>query len=698
MNKGDMRQADRVDSGHRSGLAPPPNGCALLMPVWGSAFVRQFLDFCLPTLLADGNIPALARALPTQFVLLTRSSDVAVIAEHPAWQHLTKCCETDIQTIDDLITDGNHHATITLAYTRALRASGQAIRDTVFLFLVADYLVADGSLSAVLRRIQAGASGVLAGSLQIAAEAAIPLLRERLLMSKCVLSLPPRLLANWAVTHLHPNSAGSVVNTSLLHNADTNRLFWSVDRNTLIGRFYLLHMIGIRPEVTEFVVGAPCDYSFIPELCPSNRVDVLTDSDEYLAVEMQACGRASESLRRGPLLPSELARSLSQWTTARHRQNVGSTLIFHAADRPGSIVDAEAMASAFTTEVGTALAPRPLPHRGHPIWTGMMALQRVGRAPAPDGDDLARLLGTPAPVGGVTGLLWRLRLQVLGHPPKVTAVHPRWPDFQSVYTILKSRLGRHDRLLVVSAAPRAYAQWLGSLCDTVESIEPEPISNSPSEKPSGFSGTFDACVWIADGEQLSNDEAFIDRVGEMLKPGGCLIIFCAWEFHQHLAGKRLDCAGLGLRLRQSGIRVEETRYVPAGSVRIALAQAMAGAIRAGRGRPRVVLPFLLAVSALIATAVLGYNLMILSRRLNRSPRGSCSSTLIVGRRQTEPSMSAVDCQDAHGYDGLKFAVPTRARPTGASESEFRVEPRPLRPARRGMLNSACAPHWEQRRG
>ena len=33
------------------------------MPVWGAAFVRQFLDFCLPTLLAPGNIPALAQGM-----------------------------------------------------------------------------------------------------------------------------------------------------------------------------------------------------------------------------------------------------------------------------------------------------------------------------------------------------------------------------------------------------------------------------------------------------------------------------------------------------------------------------------------------------------------------------------------------------------------------------------------------------------
>ena len=241
----------------------------------------------------------------------------------------------------------------------------------------------------------------------------------------------------------------------------------------MIGRFYLLHMIGIRPEVTDFVVGAPCDYSFIPELCPSNRVEVLTDSDDYLAVEMQAPGRGAESLRLGPLLPSKLARSLSQWTTARHRQNADVTLIFHAANKPESIADADAAASAFVAEVGTALTPTPLPHRGHPFWIGMMALQRACSPSTPDGDDLARLLGTRPSIGGVTGLLWRLRLQVFGHPPKVTAWHPRWPDFQSVHAILKNRLRQADQLLVVAAAPNAFTQWIKPLCRTVEGIESE---------------------------------------------------------------------------------------------------------------------------------------------------------------------------------------------------------------------------------
>ena len=71
------------------------------------------------------------------------------------------------------------------------------------------------------------------------------------------------------------------------------------DGNSLVGRFYLMHMICIRPEVAEFTIGSACDYSFIPEMCPSGNVDVVTDSDEYLVMEMQPRAHEAKFLRPG---------------------------------------------------------------------------------------------------------------------------------------------------------------------------------------------------------------------------------------------------------------------------------------------------------------------------------------------------------------------------------------------------------------
>src|SRR5262249_25090172 len=485
-------------------------------------FVRQFLDFCLPTLLAPGNIPALAQALPTRFVLLTRSCDVPLILAHPAWQQLAQHCETDVRQIDDLIVDGNHHAAVTLAYVRALRGTGTALCDTAFLFLVGDSLLADGSLRSVLDRIRGGASGVLAGSLQIRADAALPLLRERQAVSR-KLVLPSRALAGWTLAHLHPLSASRIVDCSSVHDRDGNRLVWSVDRHTLIGRFYLLHMVAIRPEVSDFAVGAPCDYAFIPELCPSGNVEVITDSDEYLAVELQhgAGGR----LRAGPVTPTRLAQSLSQWTTARHRQNSDNTIPFHARDVPENIGKVCALTDRFLDEIDKAMGPEPQPHRGHPSWIGMMALQRAsGRLP----DDCKHVVDagvSPATMNGrVTSLLWRLRLRALGHPPNVTACHPLWPDFHSIYSPPRSWLKSGYRLLVLSAAAPVFARWLKPLCCDITASEWEllPSSRKPSHESVKL---FDACLWIAEREQLDTAGVILDRIAQSLKPGGRLMIF-----------------------------------------------------------------------------------------------------------------------------------------------------------------------------
>src|ERR1700680_1478494 len=115
--------------------ARPPKAAKLLFCGWGYSYVRQFLECGLPTLLAPGNVPALAAALPTEFVALTSADDESFIVEHPTFKQLASKCQTRIRTIDHLISDGNYSTTITLAYTEAVREVGEAVTDTCFIFL-----------------------------------------------------------------------------------------------------------------------------------------------------------------------------------------------------------------------------------------------------------------------------------------------------------------------------------------------------------------------------------------------------------------------------------------------------------------------------------------------------------------------------------------------------------------------------------
>ena len=309
-------------------------------------------------------------------MFLTSLQDAEFIAEHPGYQYLRSICRTEIELIDDLITGDNYSTTITLAYERAVRATGPAMTDTCFVFLISDYLVADGSFRNLLRRMQGGSSGLLAGNFQVVEEDAAPEFHPTFAKGGVALTLHARELIAWAMRHLHPMTAANMVNFPLNHSLHSNRLFWRVDEDTLIGRFYLMHMICIRPETQDFVIGSSCDYSFVPEMCPSGNVGVLTDSDEYLVVEMQPRYHERGFLRIGPVDIPTLAESLSEWTTARHRENAGHTLVFHAAELPAALAATTAEADRFIAEVGSALSAKPQPHRDHPYWIGAIAAHR----------------------------------------------------------------------------------------------------------------------------------------------------------------------------------------------------------------------------------------------------------------------------------------------------------------------------------
>ena len=49
-----------------------------------------------------------------------------------------------------------------------------------------------------------------------------------------------------ALTCLHPSTIANFIDLPVSHNSHSNRLFWRVDADTLIGRFYLLQARPIK--------------------------------------------------------------------------------------------------------------------------------------------------------------------------------------------------------------------------------------------------------------------------------------------------------------------------------------------------------------------------------------------------------------------------------------------------------------------
>jgi hypothetical protein len=589
---------------------PPATEAKCLLPVWGHRHVRQFLEFGLPTLLAPGNVPAVAAALPCEFVVATAHEDLATILKHPNWRRLAEICPARLEPIDDLISDASHATSLTLAYARLIRACGPAMVDCCFLLLVADFLLADGSLMAVLSRLRAGAGGVLAGNFQVAADAMAPHLAgppgDR--------SLSPRALVRLSLQHLHADTSGAVVNAGFRQRPALNRLFWRVDGDTMLGRFYLAHMIGLRPEVTDFIVGSSCDYSFIPELCPSGNVEMIVDSDTYCAVEMQPSGNTA-AIPGSPLDTGRLAADLSKWTTARHRRNAQMTVVFHADDIPAGAASIAAGADATIREIDGALSPIPRPHRDHPYWVGGLALHHATTGQLPEAELGYRPADRPATA---TGLPWRLRLAAFGRPPSVRPWHPRAPDFARA----RKALAGAERALVIAREPRTFAHWLRPVAKSVTALDVAHVLDGALSAEG-----FDACLIVLGDDALAACAALLATIAPSLTPDAAITVLVTRPPAEEVS--LFAPADAGQALREGGWSTV-CGYINAGPVRRAVQGRLSPLMRAAYDSAPALLPF--HAVGWVALAAASYLCNLMAARPGARPGGWCSSVVLTVRR------------------------------------------------------------------
>jgi hypothetical protein len=557
--------SERRDGQNADKSRGEPQAIQLLLPVWGTQFISKFLSVSLPTLLAPGNLPALAKSLPCKFIFLTSSDDAVDLRDHPAINYLRSICDVEIKLIDDLITGDNYSTTVTLAYTRAVRAAGGAMLDTCFFFMISDYIMADGSLANVLAKIRDGYDGVVAGNFQVVEESAQQSFFKRFDTGKPMIIVRPRNLMRWAINHLHPMTLANMVNFPLCHSVHSNRLFWRLDNKTLIGRFYLMHMICIRPETTNFVVGSSCDYSFIPEMCPSGRVHVMTDSDEYLVVEMQSNGHERNFVRLGPVNQITLTESLAEWATATHRKNAYSAVVFHAAKLPANLDSFVAESSSYVDAIESAL-PKPLPHRNHPYWLGAIAAHQWA---------VAKLRNTTSPpkvievlenkARGPNWWLFRLRNFVFGRPPQVRSWHPRSPDYRMLMNLVERHFSNPGSLLIISSAPALVANFLSGVTQSSVSLDLSRFLSLNREQFRPLIEKFDGCLLMLGDTHISRARDLIRRVKALLPADRTLLVFAANGY-----GAKLGPWFTSDMVHEVGqffdhdMPIEEVAFVPAG--------------------------------------------------------------------------------------------------------------------------------------
>jgi methyltransferase family protein len=328
-----------------------------------------------------------------------------------------------------------------------------------------------------------------------------------------------------------------------------------------------MHMLCVRPETTDFVIGSSCDYSFVPEMCPSGNVEPIIDSDEFLVIKMQPRGHEIGFAKVGPLTPKILAKSLSEWTTQVQRDNARHSLIFHAGDLP-ELGPSLAQANAFVADVAKRLKSRPRPYRGHPYWYGAIVAfyDATGRRFA-DQEWRDALELPPSSMPLFARLRRGAQRLVLGQPPHVMPWHPAWPDFRSVLFELDSfyRDGKQRLLLLSNEATHLSL----ALADNGERVlRSRCVSFTQHlERYQSLRNNFDLCLVELREKELAYSSMLLDRIVPLMKSKGRIVVFV--RNPRLNEGRRFTgvVASYAESLVRPGIEPRELRFVPASQLR-----------------------------------------------------------------------------------------------------------------------------------
>jgi hypothetical protein len=373
----------------------------MLVPLWGSAYFTRWFELPAASLLSEGNIPYLKEYSDFELVFLTRRDDMSFLQGHSIFRSLQEQIDTSILTIDEFFptkASVTYGVPLTLAFAKGVRDLGEAGIGTFVILMNADFVLSDGSLRALLDRIQQGFQIIAAPSIRVVDHLARPQLQSLLNKSPEHKGFLAREMMRIVNENLHQTVLARVINRPELIEAWYYHLiYWRINPTCLAARYFLLMPLCFQLRRQVQAMTSPIDYGFLKQVCPGGNYCVLRDSDDFLMVELQEQDSEASLLRVAPKFASteevieskksDVIANAGVWATAEHRRAVDYTLLFHSEDLPATI---DQQVSEFDQHMADILnqMPPPVPSSRHFHWLAALRDYRsrmsVDRTPYPD--------------------------------------------------------------------------------------------------------------------------------------------------------------------------------------------------------------------------------------------------------------------------------------------------------------------------
>jgi hypothetical protein len=262
-----------------------------IIVLWGERFREYFLEYCLPSLLSPGNLPALSTRVPSKFLIATTKADWVALQSSPIFSVLQRYVSPELIEIPPCPPTRSGCEHMGIGHRRACE---MAFRDAAYAtVLTPDCMLSDGSIKRLQQLAHAGFQLVVAAALRFGEEPFLGELRSLGLLSDqsrsergLPLIITGRQMAHAAVNGLH--------NETIAYEWDAPGFLLVVPAawwRVLGEDGILLHSLSWAPVLIDYGAIANHDTSTLDEwtldgdylynnLEKISRIHVVQDSDE----------------------------------------------------------------------------------------------------------------------------------------------------------------------------------------------------------------------------------------------------------------------------------------------------------------------------------------------------------------------------------------------------------------------------------
>ena len=200
---------------------------------WGDEFRDYFLNYCLSSLLAPQNIPALKNKTANRFLICTTADDWKKMNDHPTFHLLKSEMQPVLLDLEDL--ESSHDKMRFMSRGHKAIACKMHEDHAYGTFIYPDTIFSNGVVARIQSLAEQGKKVVVAHCPRFANEGFLEQLQSKgLLHVGCPLSLQGQELLRLAMPHMHSETRRYEWEAPYFHGEMPALIWWRVDQESLV--------------------------------------------------------------------------------------------------------------------------------------------------------------------------------------------------------------------------------------------------------------------------------------------------------------------------------------------------------------------------------------------------------------------------------------------------------------------------------